>query len=458
MSKTVIIVGAGILGCVAASELLEAGLNVIIITEPDGERLNIKSQGIGINSELIPRGIGGGANIWSSLSALITEKEWEFFSTQGAVTSVKYSELVNKFKRASLYGFPSVGLVNTTESILGFKTYFKPNRTYNFSDLLRERQGLKIITGTVQRFKISNSEVSIEVKSDNKFINLTGHKLILAAGGLGNFKLFSKFSAIFKTDLFLHVKGYVGKIKLTNKGEQFISELGYNFKGSMIYYRGYTGGDCANYLQIIPCKYYHTDCFVELIQIYRLLKSTNFLKVRSLSSALRAGSHSSQFLYLVKILLGSVFPIFLWGLHKLFRVHARNNHAKIILHFSPDAAELNIRKNILEINQGEVNYESGYVLLNKFFTYMNDKGYCSKFESGLGRAQFQNSNHYMGTLYKFFTKHDLGYLKGRFAQFPNSYALGTSNIWFKNNVNPTLLALCMSFFTIDEIIKDLSID
>ena len=65
--------------------------------------------------------------------------------------------------------------------------------------------------------------------------------------------------------------------------------------------------------------------------------------------------------------------------------------------------------------------------------------------------KFNDSNHFMGTTTPFLDSKDNGFLKGKLANYENIYTNGTSNIWFKTCVNPTLLTLAFAMVTVRDI-------
>jgi hypothetical protein len=457
MRKTVIVVGAGILGCVVASELLEFGFSVVLVTEAADRKKRIKSSGVLVDSELIPTGLGGGGNIWSGLSGLVSEEEWAKHCQNGFTPNSTYRQLKINYKKAAAYGFPSMGAVEELDRLDGYKLFFKPipKRLYNFKELLTKRSGLKIVIGNFIDLKNQCDGVVVRVDTDNSVVEINANTIVFAAGGLGNLSLISPLFGSNRSNLLLHVKGYVGKVKFSGLGVNYSKKLFHNTEGSMIYYYGYVKGDPENYLQVFPCKYYQTDSFVEFFQTVSIIRSTGFFSKTSIRKVLKILTDWSAAKHCSRVLIGSIFPSLLWLFHKITRLNVDADYAKIMLHLSPDPAQVTFEDNIFVIDQKLTSLDllRGERLLRRFINELEEKTIILSSNLYLNNAKFQNGNHYSGTVCQFLEKTDLGYLSGRVSGFNNIYSVGTSNIWFKTNVNPTFLSLAMAFFTIDEIVS-----
>ena len=453
--KKVAIVGGGILGCMTANELLESGCEVFLITELDGQILNVISEGVHINNRLIPQAIGGGGAVWSGLSSLISRTEWNEAAVNRFVGSEKYDQLFRNYSRASYYGFPSLQILSKFNVLNNHKLYYRSSRMYSFSELLHDRDNLHITRADVKGFKDNGKNIILSVYDGNKLYNIEVNKLILAAGGIGNYELLSK--AISKFDMAeinLHLKSIVAKVKFTSKGLEYADAVRYYSDKGLVTYLGYVGGQSEHYLQVLPCKWYHNDSFVELLEIRNYLRISGLVGQHGLLNLLKIAVNFKELIRLIRVTFFSAGPLLVWLFYKVTNLDIKNDHARIVLHMTPNSGSISSMGDAILINQdiNEQDVLSANALLDKYFLYLSSNKYIEKFKSSINPKKFVDSNHFMGTTVGYLDNLNNGYLSGRIKGFKNIYSIGTSNIWFKNNVNPTFLSMALAFFTIDEVI------
>ena len=97
-----------------------------------------------------------------------------------------------------------------------------------------------------------------------------------------------------------------------------------------------------------------------------------------------------------------------------------------------------------EINQINKNFKDFVKVLNFNKNIVNEK-------IKIDVNKFTDANHFMGTTTPFLDSKDNGFLKGKLANYDNIYTIGTSNIWFKTCINPTLLTLAFAMVTVKDI-------
>ena len=220
----ILIVGAGILGITVASELLSMGFNVtLIFLERNCYLDKVKTKGIKINSALIPHGFGGGSNIWSDLSGFICEEEWKLICEKGFIENYNYQEFLDIYKKASKYGFISPQNIESQNKYIRHKIFYKSKRKYDFRKLLFNRKNLNIINGQITKLSDNGQYIKLTLSSKNKKNRIIlGDKLILAAGGLGNFYILNLLNKRYNLSKYYgHVKGNIA----TAQQKENISEI-----------------------------------------------------------------------------------------------------------------------------------------------------------------------------------------------------------------------------------------
>ena len=274
--NTVVIVGVGILGIVAANEFLEKGYEVTVIDDPDIDYKKINSTGVKVNNSLIPIGLGGGSDIWSGLSSIITKEEWHKYRKFMNCSHIPYSKILSYYKQALWYGFPEVNdsELKALDSQFKLKTFSKPLRLYDFKSLLINRDNLKILYGSVKEIHEFQKKSIIEVYiyDSCKEIKIKSDATIIACGGIGNFDLVSNgVLSNLKDDIghsiiYGHPKAITSKIKLTNIGKIWLRKFDWVINNSFLTYQGvvcdFTKNSFGHYFQIIPTRWYETEGYV----------------------------------------------------------------------------------------------------------------------------------------------------------------------------------------------------
>ena len=129
--------------------------------------------------------------------------------------------------------------------------FYKSKRKYDFRKLLFNRKNLNIINGQITKLSDNGQYIKLTLSSKNKKNRIIlGDKLILAAGGLGNFYILNLLNKRYNHSKYYgHVKGNVA----TAQQKENISDLEkYFFKEnkSIIYYYGFLDKNNESYFQI----------------------------------------------------------------------------------------------------------------------------------------------------------------------------------------------------------------
>lgn len=273
------IIGGGPAGLTIANELKDLGCTICVL-ESGGftrsshtDRLRkLESEGIAIKEDSRARIFGGASTVWSGLSSLLDEIEFEerpYVTVPG--WPIPYATLAEYYARASEhYGFPDLGRLHiSSRSSLRAKGALQPVWSYidekiflasdpvrNFGNDFRDlfdHIGCDLISGaTVVELKSFAADAGVGhalVRSSEASIFRVSAKLfVVAAGGIENARLLLLSKDLHPTGLgnthdqvgryFMnHPKNYCGVITLTKP----IAELPYFFGHAREGYAGYAG-------------------------------------------------------------------------------------------------------------------------------------------------------------------------------------------------------------------------
>ena len=466
--NTILIIGGGILGTVVASELLELGFKVKLFVNEKNIYLDcVETEGIKINTANIPYSLGGGSNTWSFLSGSLDEAEWQKICKLGYLKNYSYKQFLIDYNNASKYGFNSFEKVKKLNKVERHKIFYKPLRFYDFRNLLYKRSNLEVIYGEVGSIFEKNNSVEIFLLNKLKKKSFKGTKLILAAGGLGNFYLISNLDKSIKKSTYIgHVKGYVATAKINKKEISKLDLYNYKIRNGMFYYYGFMDKECKNYIQLITKKIYETKAFMKAKmfyysiindKIYTLKKIFNFCNPNKLPLGLYSYiNRENIFKDLFKLTFDILFTLpnlFIAILDKKFKFITDKDRLFFMAYLTirgsisiTNSKKLKVKQKILKKD-----FNDCETLLNELSSNLKEKKIITKSKYEIKRSAFADANHFMGTTINFLNREDDGFLKGRLKNFKHIYTVGTSNIWFETCVNPTLLSLAFAMSTIKDI-------
>ena len=242
-----IIVGAGIIGITILRELLKIGKKKILIVEsgtmlsnepyPSYKKVYSKKFKIKSNSQF--SGVGGGSNVWGSLSGIFEKKLIDkYYNSKNFPLS--YSEYLSYLKKTKEYGFPDISEfkcdLDNDEKIKEKKfVQITPNiRFSKFSSVL-ENKNVDFIQNCYVKKIISTdaNENKLLLKIGNNIFETYGIKIILCANTIENFKLLKKSSIninhkILGNGFMNHPKGVIGTLKYNSKFNRYISKSSNN--------------------------------------------------------------------------------------------------------------------------------------------------------------------------------------------------------------------------------------
>ena len=459
----VLVVGGGIIGCIVASELAEKGLTVVVLDVPTNKiPYQINSKNIKIDQQVNHYGLGGNEGVWSQLTAFIEQDEWEYYSRKFKI-DISYCKLQELAKKAQLYGFYNLEFLQSVQNLTPsqrFKKYIKKKSLYCYSDLLRGRENITILEGVVKSITISEDSSSQVFDSNNNNLKIKFDKIVLAAGGIGNYYIANKYlrknlrmkpNGVIK----LHSKFYSGYYSLDDEG-QIKDMLDWKRFNGGEYFYGIVGkpSDVHNAFnedmcQFTSVKWYESKYYLfikmilwhksssELIKLFKDLYSIHGVKIIYSPTILKIfknvvlGSPSVAMFVLTKLLKIK------WKNRKYLLLYHHSNTGRIRLSQSSDSVSIdscltsadigNIGNNLKEMLQG-----SGLLNIKEFTDY-----------------DIQDANHFNGTLACNIDGSVEKILTGVLDNKNKIFSVGTSNIPFSTNVNPTFLAICFAFLTIE---------
>lgn len=462
----ILIVGAGILGITVASELVSMGFKVtLIFSEKNCYLDKIKTIGTKINSALIPNGFGGGSNIWSDLTGFIYEDEWEKICEKGHIENYNYEQFLKAYKHASKYGFISPRNMEIEENYLRHKIFYKSKRKYDFRNLIKGRKNLNIINAEVIRIFDDSKNIKLTLSSSNKKTNINGDQLILAAGGLGNFYLLNLLNKKYNSSKYYgHIKGNIATAEKTKISD--LDKYFFKVKKSMFFYYGFCDDKNESYIQLKNSFFINrrsmenSKNFLDKL-IY--LKMINPVKIilsliyqNNQLGIYEFVNRENGFLGIFKFIINFVIDVPLIAINTLlkkFKLKIFENKINFCAHITTDGTISLNKKHEIIVDQSLNRYDLKNIQNNfwDFVKLLKNNMLIKNEKLKIHKQNFIDSNHFMGTTSSFLEIKNNGYLKGKLANYENIYTIGTSNIWFKTSVNPTLLTLAFAMITVGDI-------
>ncbi|MFL0809476.1 MAG: hypothetical protein K6L76_03605 [Agarilytica sp.] len=451
-----------------ASELAEAGKSVVLIDVIDNEiPYYVNSTGVKIDQSLNNYGLGGNEENWGKLSSFLTKGEWLGYC-QKTGAEISYDTLLDCAKMASLYGFTAIDdfLIDDANPFLERfgvlrKKFIKKNSNYSFSELLENRENIKFFSGSLTDVVYADGCWRLFMNSSGAQ-EVVSKKIVLAAGGLGNIyianRLFSSYTSIEKDKyIYLHPKTFIGTCYVDAERKEYEDHFGWKHRNEIDYFYGLIpydrdGKEYSELMyQVVSARFYESFSLVWLknILVFRsplklIAQFMNNCKVHGRSTVVSPFSR----LVAKRIFLAS-FSVILHFVFKFLKITPLKRKYFVYAHL-PFKAKLELKKNDISIDY-RISADQIKEAKTKFCKI------SSSFEGlkfcGNRGCEMEDSSHFIGTLAGNLKLDATDAMFGRIDQKKGLYSIGTSNIPFCVNVNPTYFSLVLSFLTLKDILK-----
>ena len=233
-----VIVGAGIVGITIATELVQKGkANILLLEAGSDHSINPYPQVQKVNSNgSIKRkstfvGLGGGSNVWGTISGLLDKKRVNSYYERG-LFPINYLQYLKYVKLTEKYGFPSHKLFEDRTCIndtIRAKKFVKkiPNIRFKNNCTVIEGNNIDYIAN-VRAEKIVENKLKVVSKNDAKVIS--SKRIILCANTLQNISILSSsnipdIAPTLGRKFMNHPKGVIGSIRISVELKKFIIPL-----------------------------------------------------------------------------------------------------------------------------------------------------------------------------------------------------------------------------------------
>tara|TARA_B100000989_G_scaffold103280_1_gene75617 strand:- start:11323 stop:12738 length:1416 start_codon:yes stop_codon:yes gene_type:complete len=297
-----IIIGAGIIGITILRELIKKGKKNILMIEsgsmlssdPYPSYQNIISRKLKIKKTSQFSGVGGGSNVWGSISGIFN-KQLINKSFNAKKFPLNYSDYKYYLEKTLDYGFPRItefeNIKHDNNNIKSKKfVQVTPKvKFFHFSSIL-ENENVDFIQNCYveEIIKTVQNQKKIKFLTKNKFYFILGKKIILCANTIENYKLLKKSNLnlnyeILGKGFMNHPKGVIGTLNKKKVFDRYISKISKNrisYNGIQLRKSNYN-----HYLKInngfkIPILHYLSKKISGNLKYYdgNLVSSNNLLK------------------------------------------------------------------------------------------------------------------------------------------------------------------------------------
>ena len=464
------IIGGGIIGSIVASEVAEKGFNVMVLEVLNNKApFNLNSKNIRIDQQANNFGIGGNEKIWSQLASFIDQEEWKFYSNKYNI-ELEYDELLELEKKAQLYGFCDLKTLKSSperepNSLTKFKKYVKRKGLYCYSDLIKNRGNISIVECKIRQVDIENSHNRIQIiDSNNNELKIKFKKMVLASGGIGNYYFVNKFLNKYikvknEGEIKLHSKFYLGYYSADDKNK-LNQMFGWKSANGLNYFYGIvnrpddiSGNYNEDMYQFLPVRWFENahylyiktvlwhKTFKELVELFKDLYSTYKLKI----------FYSPTLLKIVKSVIFGLPSIFIFIISKVLKIKWKSSKYLLLYHHSNTGTIFYNKLSDSVWIDSNIESHDIHKIKEKLEKKLIGSGLVNIKE--FSNFNIQDANHFNGALACNIDRSMSEVFSGSLDYNNTIFSVGTSNIPFSTNINPTFLAICSAFLTIDRVTK-----